>query len=189
VDYAHISPPYSKDVVVQKVTAWLAQLDQDVGMGRLPAQWRDAYKEGYAKWQNGQEMPLRGTAIRGWGVISPAQQENLIRMNILTVEDLACVNDEGLKRLGVGWLDLKNKARTWLDALEKKGEVTMKMAELEKQNILKDTLISSMEAKLATLTAQVSALAGAQMQIPQSNTITADDILPESEPVQKRRRG
>jgi hypothetical protein len=110
-------------------------------------------------------------------------------MNILTVEDLAHINDEGAKRLGHGWLELKTKARTWLDQVEDKGAVTIKMAELEKQNILKDALISSMEAKLATLTAQVSALAGAQMQIPQSNTITADDILPESEPVQKRRRG
>lgn len=184
VDYAHITPPYSKDVIVQKVSAWLAQLDVDVNNGRIPAKWRDAWKDGYAKWQNGQEMPLHGTAIRGWGVISPAQQENLIRMNILTVEDLAHINDEGAKRLGLGWLELKTKARTWLDQVEDKGAITMKMAELERQNANKDALIESMTSKLDALTSQVAALA----QVQPSNTITADDILPESEPV-KRRRG
>lgn len=186
VDYAHITPPYSKDVVVQKVDAWLKQLDQDVQMERIPAKWRDAWKDGYAKWQNGQEMPLQGTAIRGWGVISPAQQENLIRMNILTIEDLAHINDEGAKRLGLGWLELKTKARTWLDQVESKGAVTMKMADLERQNANKDALIESLTTKVEALTAQVAAIAVAQVQ--PSQHISADDILPESEPV-KRRRG
>ena len=185
VDFAHITPPYSKDVIVQKVSAWLAQLDQDVQMGRLPREWRDAYREGYAKWQNGQEMPLHGSPIKGWGVISPAQQENLIRMNILTVEDLACINDEGAKRIGMGWLELKAKARAWLDQVNDKGAVTMKMAELERQNANLLALNASLSEKVNALTAQVGALATQ----PQSTTITADDILPESEPVPKRKRG
>lgn len=180
VDYAHITPPYSKDVIVQKVSAWLGQLDVDVQNGRIPSEWRDKWKEGYAKWQNGQEMPLRGVPIRGWAVISPAQQENLCRMNILTVEDLAHINDEGARRLGLGWLELKTKARTWLDQAEDKGAVTMRMAELELQNSQQAALIKSLEQKVNALSVQVA--------IPSSTTISADDILPESEPVVRRAR-
>lgn len=174
VDYALISPPYSKDVVVQKVDAWLKQLDQDVAMERLPAKWRDAYREGYAKWQAGQEMPLHGTPIRGWPVISPAQQENLIRMNILTVEDMAHINDEGARRLGMGWLELKNKALAWLQQAEDKGPLTMEVAELKKVNANQAAQIEAMQQQISALTARI-----AEPQAEKPSTISADDILPE----------
>jgi hypothetical protein len=184
VDFALITPPYSRDVVEQKVVQWLDNMDRDVNMGRLPAEWRDAYKEGYRKWQNGQEMPLSGTPIRGWPVISPAQQENLIRMSILTVEDMAGINDEGAKRLGLGWLELKNKAIAWLRAAEDRGGLTQEMAQLKQDN--------------ANLTAQVSGLLEKVEQLKQmipaphavaapETEITADDILPENEPPRRRK--
>ena len=187
VDYALISPPYSKDVIVQKVSAWLAQLDQDVKNDRLPPQWRDAYKEGYARWQNGQEMPLNGTPIKGWGVISPAQQENLIRMNILTVEDLAGVNDEGAKRIGHGWLDLKNKAVAWLRQIDDKGPLTIEVAALKQEN-------ANLKTQVEALTNQFNALAQKReielnMTVaPPQTTITADDILPERETLTLKKR-
>lgn len=79
VDFALITPPYSKDCVEQKVTRWLEDLERGVRDGRIPQQWATLWKEGYQKWQNGQEMPLHGTPILGWGVISPAQAENAHR--------------------------------------------------------------------------------------------------------------
>jgi hypothetical protein len=133
VDYALITPPYSRDVIRIKVSQWMLNLEQDLRNERIPRQWIDQYKEAYRAWQNGQEIPLRGVPIRGWGVISPAQQETLLRMNIMTVEDLAGINDEGIRRIGMGGTDLKNKAVAWIKQLDDKGPLTQENAALKRE--------------------------------------------------------
>lgn len=182
VDFALVTPPYSKDCVEQKVTRWLEDLDRGVRDGRIPQQWATLWKEGYQKWQNGQEMPLHGTPILGWGVVSPAQQKMLIAINCLTVEDLAQINDEGMKRVGMGALDLRNKAKNWLASVKDHGGLTIQMSALEKEN-------ANLKASLDGLKAQVEALKGMIPQQPQmmqqpyvEQGISASDLL-EDEPV------
>ena len=177
VDYALVTPPYSKDVFRSKVKSWFEQIEKDMNDGRIPQEWVENYKKAYSMWSNGQEMPLKGTPVRGWGVISPAQQETLIRMNILTIEDLAQINDEGLSRTGMGSRDLKNKAIAWLSQLNDKGPLTQEVAELKSEN---DKLRSSVE----TLTSQVHGLLQAVkaqgangIQTTESTEITASDII------------
>ena len=143
VELALITPPYSKDIFKIKVPQRKMNMKQDVANGRLPEAWMDKYIDAYAKWKNGQEIPLNGTPIKGWGVISPAQQETLIRMNILTVEDLAQVNAEGLSRIGMGATELKNKATGWLAQLNDKGPLTQKIAAVTAEN---DQLKKSVES-------------------------------------------
>lgn len=193
VDFALITPPYSKDCVEQKVTRWLEDLDRGVRDGRIPQQWATLWKEGYHKWQNGQEMPLHGTPILGWGVISPAQQKMLIAINCLTVEDLAQINDEGMKRVGMGGLELRNKAKNWLASVKDHGGLTIQMSALEQEN-------AQLKASVEGLKAQVEALKGMIPQQPQSlqqpyveQGITASDLLddPSDDPpaVEVKRRG
>lgn len=183
VDYALVTPPYSKDVFKQKVDAWLENLEREVQSERVPQEWVDLYKQSYQAWKNGQELPLHGTPIKGWGVISPAHQETLIRLNILTVEDLALVNDEGQKRIGMGSVDLRNKAKAWLDQLNDKGPLTLKMAALENENALQKSSIDILVANVAALTAQVSSLTGKPVLVEtareESVEISASDILDE----------
>ena len=176
VDFALITPPYSKDCVEQKVTRWIEDLDRGLRDGRIPKQWVDLWKDGYHKWQNGQEVPLHGTPILGWGVVSPAQQKMLIAINCLTVEDLAQVNDEGMKRIGMGGLELRNKAKNWLNSVKDHGGVTIQMTALQQEN-------NNLKASLEGLKAQVEALKG---MIPQAqpaqvfhmhNEISAEDLL------------
>lgn len=182
VDYALITPPYSKDVVEMKAETWLTQMDADVRNDRLPAEWRDRYKEMYAKFKAGEELPVHGTPIKGWGVLSPAQQENLIRMNILTVEDLAGINDEGCRRIGMGAMDLKHKATTWLAQLNDLGPLTFKVAGLEKAVADKDVQIAALHTKVTLLENELrkSAMAPyvAPVVQPHHEDITAEDILP-----------
>lgn len=180
VDFALIHPPYSKDCVEQKVSTWLENTKKNVRDGRIPEQWLDGWKEGYEKWKNGQEIPLDGTPIKGWGIISPAQQEMLIRINCMTVEDLARVNDEGLRRIGMGALDLRNKAKNWLQTVTDHGPLTIKMSVLEKENAV-------LQSQIETLMKQVEALSkntGKDQRQEQEfhvshETITASDLLEE----------
>lgn len=186
VDFALVTPPYSKDCVEYKVTTWLTNMERNVRDGRIPEQWADMWKTALQKWRNGQEVPLNGTPILGWGLISPAQQQTLIAMSCLTVEDLAQVNDEGMKRMGMGALDLKNKAKNWLASVKDHGGLTIQMSALEKEN-------ANLKASVEGLKAQIEALKGMIPKQPQmmqepyiEEGITASDLL-EDEPIPKKR--
>lgn len=176
VDMVHVTPPYSKDVMKWKVGEWFENMRRDVSGGRMPQTWLDEYKKQYEAWKRGEEPSVTGTPIRGWGVISPGQTETLIRMNVLTVEDLAAINDEGLRRVGMGGLDLKNKAQGWLAQTHDKGPLTQEIASVKAEN-------RQLTAQVATLTQQVTALMGAvqvdRALVPDvpANSIGASDIL------------
>lgn len=184
VDYALITPPYSKDVFKQKVTSWFESLKTDVQNERIPQEWVDLYQRQYQAWQNGQEMPLNGTPIRGWGVISPAQQETLIRMNVMTVEDLAKINDEGIKRVGMGAIDLKNKANAWLAQLQDKGQITLEMAALQSENALLKSNLADVTANMQAMQAQLDAMVKRPVEV-QREEITAGEILEDDPPVKR----
>jgi hypothetical protein len=153
VDYVIITAPYSdgKENVHQKVSDWLVYLDREVESGRMPHEWEERYKAMYRKWKAGQEMPLDGTPIKGWGVIAPALQETLLRCGIHTVEELAQINDTGMRSVGMGAQDLKNKAVAWLAQLQDKGPLTQQMAALKREN-------ESQKGKIETLIRQIEEL-------------------------------
>lgn len=136
VDYALVTPPYSKDVFEQVADEWIEQMRREVQAGRLPEEWADKYAQQYEKWKLGEEMPLEGDPIKGWGVLSPAQQANLIAMNIRTIQDLAAINDEGLRRIGMGAGELRDKAKAWLSQMADKGPLTAENAALRSDNLL-----------------------------------------------------
>lgn len=180
IDMVLITPPCSKDIMKYKVPSWFTQLAVDAANGRVPPDWVEGYKKAYEAWKNGQELPLDGIPIKGWGVASPAQQETLIKMHILTVEQLAAVNDEGIRRIGMGGLDLKNKAEAWLKSLKKSGGVAIQIAALKKENESLTATIGSLENKINELTLMVE---HASKDIPiqalasLDSGISADDLI------------
>lgn len=187
VDFALITPNYSKDVIELKVEAWFPQLDADVRNGRLPKDWADAYRRHYDAWKNGQEIPPVGTAIRTWGMLSPAQVEALVRINILTVEDLANVNDEGIRRIGMGAVEMKNKARAWLMQANDKGPLTQENAALRRENEVLKSENAMLIDQVAKLKAAINQPA-ATPEAPQGEFITANDLLEDEESPQVARK-
>lgn len=169
VDFALVTPSFSKDVMIHKVSTWLEQIKVDVANQRIPQEWAELWKKSYDAWVNGQELPIDGTPIKGWGVISPAQQETLIRLHILTVEKLAAINAEGISRLGMGGTDLKNKAQAWLKQLSNAGSATMEISELKKEN---ENLRANIDALSKTLNKLMMAIEGEKVE-----PIKADDIM------------
>lgn len=180
VHLVHVKVPGSLDIWKQKVPQWFALKALDVQNDRMPQKWLDAYKAAYEQWKKGQEVPLHGMPIKGWGVISPAQQEALIRINVLTVEELSNINDEGMRRIGLGALHLKNKAVAALKAAKDTGTLVMENAALKSR-------VEISEANQAEMMKKVEALE-AQMRVPHApqqldSGITASDILEEPESV------
>lgn len=161
-DFALVTPIGSKDVVVRVVSDWFTQLDQQVREERIPAEWVAKYKQAYELWKKGQDIPPEGTPIRGWPAISPAQQENVIRANILTVEDLAQATDEPIRRIGLGALDLREKARAWLKAQSGPAKLASEMASLKMQLEALAKRNDELEAANKNLQAEVKALQPAE---------------------------
>lgn len=185
VDFALVTPPYSKDCVVHKVSSWLEIVKKNVRDGRTPQAWLDQWQEMYKRWKNGQEMPINGTPIKGWGVISPSQQEMLIQINCRTVEDLADVNDEGMRRIGIGSADLKQKAKAWLASMKDHGVVTRQVTELEKENAILKASLEALQNQVDALKAMIPRQQETVVQH-DTNEITASELL-EDDPAPKRR--
>lgn len=187
VDYAIITPPYSKDEVFKEASQFLEDVMRKGKQGIYSPQQVDIFNRQYQAWKNGQEVPLVGTPIRGWPVLTPAQQENLVRVNIPTVEYLAEANDEGLRNIGMGALDMKRKAIAWLAQATDKGPLTQQMAAIQAEN---DVLKISLD----TLTRQVKALsvetpeAASVSSAPPSQGIGIHDILDAPEPPSRRQK-
>lgn len=158
VDYINVTQPGGTDVFEQKVDFFFDQCQRDMNNGRLPAEWLTAYRRKYEAWKNGQEIPVDGTPIRGWPVISPAQQETLIRLNILTVEALSSISADAVKRVGIGGADLKNKAKAWLKQIKQAGKLTLEYAELQKENETLKGSLAALEEKIKLLEQQISSI-------------------------------
>lgn len=181
LDIALITPPYSRDVFKQEVGDWFRQLKKDVTEEKIPPTWLEHYQKQYDAWLKGQELPLDGTAIKGWGVISPAQQETLLRVNILTVEDLAGINDEGVRHIGMGAIELKNKAQAWLSQLKDKGPLTIEMAAIKAENSDLRTQVDTLAGQVQELLRQSRAANIEVRDVPAPAGISASDIIPEEE--------
>lgn len=149
VEMALITPPYSRDCVEKEVKDWFADLDQQVQNQRIPPRWRDGYRAQYEAWKKGEEIPVDGVPIKGWAMLSPSQQANLLIIGVRTVEDLAQMNDEGMKRYGMGALDLKTKAAAWLKTA-KSG-----VAKVTQENAALKTKVAGLEE---TVQAQADAI-------------------------------
>ena len=173
-EYALITPPYSKDCVVMKVQSWRETNQKNLRDGRIPQKYFDFWEESYKRWRAGNEAPLDGTPIRGWGIISPAQQETLARSMILTVEDLANITDSGIKAIGIGGMDLRNKAKAWLKSMQDNGGATMEIAALKRANETLNEHIIALSSKLELLTSAKTEVYGDNIA---TGSITVDDIL------------
>lgn len=188
VDFVEITAPYSKDTIVYRVEEWLPRLKEMVSRGKIPHEWKDLYLRQYEAWKNGQELPTNGIPIKGWGVISPATQENLIHARIRTVEDLAQVNEDGLRRIGMGGVELRNKAKAWLAQLSDKGPLTQQMAAVQQENDVLRGSIASLQNQIEQMQKAIQAQAmGAVTPAATSASINADDIL-DAPPAPRARR-
>lgn len=157
VDMVTVRQLGATDSVVFKVEQWLAQNRLDVQAGRLAESHAKAYEESYQRWKAGQEMPVSGTPIKSWPVISPAQVEILLRVGIRTVEDLSDLNDEGLRKIGMGAIELKNKAKNWMTASTDKGKLTQDMTALQRTNAQLLDTVTTLTAKVEAMQAEMKA--------------------------------
>lgn len=169
-DWALVTPPYSKDRVEQKVATWFSNLEFNAKNGRIPQAWVKKYHEQYDAWKKGQEIPLNGTPVKNWAIPSPAQTQNLLAAGMKTVEDLAICNDEGLRRLGMGGIELRNKAKAFLASA----------SSVVEENAALKTEVEQLKGSLEAMQQQINIMVnqGARtVEVPVVETIPVADII------------
>ena len=181
VDYVMVTMPGGRDVFENTVERWLENEEIAVRNGRQDRKIVEYYKDAYKHYKEGKEIPVNGTAIRNCTAFSPAQMETIIRSGIRTIEDLAAVNDEGLRRLGMGGRELVSKAKSWLKTSTDTGQIALQNAELVKENENLKTTVESLEEKVNILMRKVESMDHDNYQVPRG-TISVSDTM--SEPAQ-----
>lgn len=157
VEFACITTPGTKDILYEQLPQWWDKKFDEVRNGRCPQVWLDKWKADYERFKQGLDVPTEGTPIRGWAVISPAQQENIIRANILTVEDLATAPEGALQMIGMGAVALRYKADAWIKQAQDKGPLTQEMAALKKERDSLKGQVETLEKKVEKLLAKARA--------------------------------
>lgn len=161
IDMAYITPAGSKDRIPKIVSEWFDMLKQQVQEQRFPASWLKEYKAAYEAWKEGKEIPVKGTPLLTWPVLSKAQILSLTNLHLRTVEELSTANEETLQRIGMGGRNLKQMAVDYLAMGADRGQV---IGELSASRV-------SLEAALAAnkeLTQQVAFLAQQVKNLQQS---------------------
>lgn len=80
----------------------------DVERGRFPA--------AYEAFLEGREPDIEGTDLRNWPIISPAQLKTCQGAKVFSVEQLAALNEPGMRSIGMGSQHLVNKAKAYVQA-------------------------------------------------------------------------
>jgi len=123
VDFAIVMRPGSRDTFEQEAAIWISGLKAKAKTGQIPQTWADGFAASYKSWLAGEVAPENGTPIKGWPVLSPAAQKDLIASGIRTVEDLAQLPETEFGAIGTGALSFKQKAQAWLDSAKDHGKV------------------------------------------------------------------
>lgn len=157
VPFALITPAGSRDRIEKVAAEWLDDKARDADAGRMPIEWLRGFHAKFEAWKAGQEVPVDGTPLSSWTLLSPAQAQNMKSMGLLTIEDVAAANAEALSRIGMGAMELKQKAIDWLKAANSVGASAAEMdklrADLEAANQRIITLEQSNQALESALAA------------------------------------
>ena len=90
----------------------------------------------YTAFSRGQKRADFGTPLEEWPLVTRSAAENFKHHNIYTVEDLAGLDDQGIKNIGIGARDMVKKAQAYLDQAEDSatpGKLIDKINQLEVQ--------------------------------------------------------
>lgn len=107
----------------------------------------------YEGWKAGLDPEIEGTPLKAWPHITPAFLRNCEAVNVFNVESLANLPDGALRHIGPGAIDLRNKARAYLNASNDIGKATEKMAALESENANLRDSIEELRKAVAELSA------------------------------------
>lgn len=92
-------------------------------------QHREDFRRQYERFKKGQSEIVDGTPLVMWPVVNKSQVKEAAFFEVRTVEQLAELSDSNCKKMGMGYMELRGKARAWLLAAKDSAVVTRQAAE------------------------------------------------------------
>lgn len=151
-----ITPHGSKDCVDKPVSDWFDSLGQQVQAGRFDPEWVRQYKGAFEEWKKTGEIPIDGTPLSNWPVLTKSELRRLHDLHLRSVEDLAGCNEEVLTRIGMGARGLKAKAVDWITAQKGNGPLVTQLESLRNVNATLQAKVDAQATELTTLSAQMA---------------------------------
>lgn len=131
--------PHIRKLVPGDSTTVIERVAKKQDMDMFPRQW-EAY-------QRQETIGLEGTPLEQWPQITRSQVREAKYFELHTVEQLSELSDHSCQKLGMGFLELRAKARAWLKVAEGSAAYTAQAAENQR---LKDEM-DSLRAQIAEL--------------------------------------
>lgn len=122
-------PIYTKTLMIQSVIP-----NQTTDVPR-PATEEDKrkYPLSYAAFESGQEAPEDGTPLEKWHEITKGEIAMCKAVQIKTVEQLASVADQNIEKMGPSAMNLKTRAKRFLESLNEGSVLRQENEELRER--------------------------------------------------------
>jgi len=95
-------------------------------------QHKDEFRRKYEQFLKGQKDVIEGTPLVMWPVVNKSQIKECEFFEVRSVEQLADLSDSSCKRMGMGYMELRSKAKAWLLAAKDSALVTRQAADVER---------------------------------------------------------
>lgn len=154
VIFAQITRPGSRDTHEEEAEQWLLKLAKRASDQIIPQAWVAKFSAELEAFKKNETLPETGTPIKGWQVISPAVQAQIVKAGFRTVEDLASAPEVELVSIGMGGPTWREKARAWIAEGKEKGASAEKVAELTQKVSELTALVERLVAENAALSKQ-----------------------------------
>lgn len=92
-------------------------------------QHKQDFPRQFDRFQKGQKDVIEGTPLTMWPVVNKSQIKECEFFEVRSVEQLADLSDSSCKRMGMGYMELRSKAKAWLLAAKDSSLVTRQAAE------------------------------------------------------------
>ena len=131
--------PFVRIIVPGDTNNVIERVADDSDKQRFPKAW--------ARFQAAETEAQEGTPLEQWPQITRSLLKECKYFEIHTVEALAGISDSHIARMGMGFSDLRNKAKAWLKAAEGTADLTAQAAENEKLR----QMIADLQAQMADI--------------------------------------
>jgi hypothetical protein len=169
VEYVEIRAPGSKDVKVFPATTISADsIRTDPYTGAVKQiTYAERFHRQYRQFKEHAAQTKSGTPLAGVAFLTEARKAEMRALNVYTVEQLAQIDGQELKNLGMGGRDLKNAAQAYIDdALRNVPnlELQAKLEAAEARNQVLEQDVAALQHKKATAEAQFDAMSDAELR-------------------------
>lgn len=113
--------PFVRVIVPGDTNNIIERVADETDKQRFPNAW--------AKYQNSEAKANEGTPLEQWPQITRSLLKECKYFEIHTVEALSNISDAHVAKLGMGFGDLRTKAKAWLEAAAGTAQITAQAAE------------------------------------------------------------